>query len=245
MGKYFKYAIGEILLVVIGILLALQINNWNENRKADIFEKNILKELVATIDKDIEFFNGLEKRIKNKDSAIDNLLYARAGKRTFTEEKLQDDIFWAGAGIIFSYNKGPYETLKSSGLDRIKTDSVRSKITNYYEVYLPRGEVFIHSSRDFYEPTIYKLRNDLRDNGFFEDYFQLIVEDSIEKGYAPRTKYNLSKFLNDPSYNEYLILNAQYKREIWTYIGNIISRSKKVSDVIKLELKERFNEDNL
>ncbi len=34
-GKYFKYAIGEIILVVIGILIALQINNWNENRKLD------------------------------------------------------------------------------------------------------------------------------------------------------------------------------------------------------------------
>ena len=33
-GKYLKYAIGEIVLVVIGILIALQINNWNENRKA-------------------------------------------------------------------------------------------------------------------------------------------------------------------------------------------------------------------
>ncbi|NNL82603.1 MAG: hypothetical protein HKP28_04380 [Winogradskyella sp.] len=32
-GKYFKYAIGEIILVVIGILIALQINNWNEQRK--------------------------------------------------------------------------------------------------------------------------------------------------------------------------------------------------------------------
>ena len=34
-GKYFKYAIGEIILVVIGILLALQINNWNEKTKQD------------------------------------------------------------------------------------------------------------------------------------------------------------------------------------------------------------------
>jgi hypothetical protein len=33
MGKYVKYAIGEILLVVMGILIALQINNWNENKK--------------------------------------------------------------------------------------------------------------------------------------------------------------------------------------------------------------------
>ena len=37
-GNYFKYAIGEIVLVVIGILIALQINNWNENRKANIEE---------------------------------------------------------------------------------------------------------------------------------------------------------------------------------------------------------------
>ncbi|WP_204346703.1 DUF6090 family protein [Psychroserpens algicola] len=37
-GKYFKYAIGEIILVVIGILIALQINNWNENRKNKITE---------------------------------------------------------------------------------------------------------------------------------------------------------------------------------------------------------------
>ena len=35
-GKYLKYAIGEIVLVVIGILIALQINNWNENRKSKI-----------------------------------------------------------------------------------------------------------------------------------------------------------------------------------------------------------------
>ena len=37
-SKYFKYAFGEIILVVIGILIALQINNWNENRKNKITE---------------------------------------------------------------------------------------------------------------------------------------------------------------------------------------------------------------
>ena len=44
-GKYFKYAIGEIFLVVIGILIALQINNWNEGRKSSQLELKILKDL--------------------------------------------------------------------------------------------------------------------------------------------------------------------------------------------------------
>ena len=44
-GKYLKYAIGEILLVVIGILIALSINNWNEKRKARIEEKILLSNL--------------------------------------------------------------------------------------------------------------------------------------------------------------------------------------------------------
>ncbi len=55
-GKYFKYAIGEIILVVIGILIALQINNWNEKRKDVAKEQLILKQLQR------EYKNG-SKRI--------------------------------------------------------------------------------------------------------------------------------------------------------------------------------------
>jgi len=44
-GKYLKYAIGEIILVVIGILIALQINNWNEQRKDRTREQIVLKQL--------------------------------------------------------------------------------------------------------------------------------------------------------------------------------------------------------
>ncbi len=46
-GKYLKYAIGEIILVMIGILLALQVNNWNEIRKERIVENDILVRLYT------------------------------------------------------------------------------------------------------------------------------------------------------------------------------------------------------
>ena len=44
-SKYLLYAIGEIILVVIGILIALSINNWNEKRKENSHEEKILNEL--------------------------------------------------------------------------------------------------------------------------------------------------------------------------------------------------------
>ena len=47
MGKYFKYAIGEILLVMVGILLALQVSNWNQNRMDRIKELSILTSIHA------------------------------------------------------------------------------------------------------------------------------------------------------------------------------------------------------
>jgi len=63
-GKYFKYAIGEIVLVVIGILIALSINNWNENRlkrNAEIqFYKNTSQQLsddIESIESQIEYTN--------------------------------------------------------------------------------------------------------------------------------------------------------------------------------------------
>jgi len=53
-GKYFKYAIGEIVLVVIGILIALQINNWNTNKinqsESKKFNQRLLNEFVGNLE---------------------------------------------------------------------------------------------------------------------------------------------------------------------------------------------------
>ncbi len=66
--KYLLYAIGEILLVVIGILIALQVNTWNENRKAKIIEKTLLETLLKDINESyqigIEFFKTDSLNVK-------------------------------------------------------------------------------------------------------------------------------------------------------------------------------------
>jgi len=57
-ANYFKYAIGEIILVVIGILIALQINNWNESRKLVIEEKQYYKNIKRQLNEDAGFINN-------------------------------------------------------------------------------------------------------------------------------------------------------------------------------------------
>ncbi|SRR6056297_886641 len=68
-GKYFKYAIGEILLVVIGILIALGINNWNEQRKNRILEQNYIQELKIDLQRDSIAIKNLLKRSKTQVKA--------------------------------------------------------------------------------------------------------------------------------------------------------------------------------
>ena len=67
-SKYLLYAFGEIILVMIGILLALQVTNWNQDRKAQEVELNYMRQLSRDIEADSIFFdsrlNGIEGQIK-------------------------------------------------------------------------------------------------------------------------------------------------------------------------------------
>src|SRR5210317_718090 len=66
-SKYLLYAIGEIVLVVIGILIALQINNWNESKKRRQTEINILSEIILNLDIDLK---NLDLKIEENNTYI-------------------------------------------------------------------------------------------------------------------------------------------------------------------------------
>ncbi|WP_349350957.1 DUF6090 family protein [Flagellimonas sp. MMG031] len=64
LGKYLKYAIGEIILVVIGILIALQVNNWNENRKSRSFEQEMLAQIRENLEVDKMDLKKVHRNLK-------------------------------------------------------------------------------------------------------------------------------------------------------------------------------------
>jgi len=156
-GKYLKYAIGEIILVVIGILIALQLNNWNEDRKANKREKLFLQEFINSIDSDlIRYDNWYGWRLERKKSGLDSLLHYMK-----YDNNIHDTLFikFYGnmrSGIRLSYDSGPYEALKSSGLDYIRNDSLRTAVNRTYTL-MPSLQSFSHRTDAEYNPRISEL----------------------------------------------------------------------------------------
>jgi hypothetical protein len=147
--RYFFYALGEIVLVVIGILIALQINNRNELRKIERFELSMLVELETALEGDsaivVDFF---EPRMDIKEAAIDSFFSAMLEDRSFSKDEFFS--IYGNMNVEFEYrfNRGPYETIKSKGLDVITNDSLRTAITATYERILPAYKFFIDIAKD-------------------------------------------------------------------------------------------------
>ena len=130
-GKYFKYAIGEIILVVIGILIALQINNWNENKKAKTIEVYVLKEVLSNLNEDAIILNDIiNQRKKAKLSVTKMMSYLE--KEIIGKDTLEKDITnFLTFERYFPINNA-YEILKSKGL-QLSNNILTTKISRYYD----------------------------------------------------------------------------------------------------------------
>ncbi|MEB8346805.1 DUF6090 family protein [Flavobacteriaceae bacterium KMM 6898] len=87
-GKYFKYAIGEIVLVVIGILIALQINNWNEDKKTQLRLTDFLTEIQKDLSDDILKANDIIDIFIAQDSILRNI---RQNKVSYSIENFTEN----------------------------------------------------------------------------------------------------------------------------------------------------------
>ena len=129
-SKYFKYAIGEIVLVVIGILIALQINNWNENRKKRQIELNYLERLIIDLRENEKLLSEFHD-IKQKQLEAANIFL------NFSFSKNKDSVF----NSIFSWqdiniNQVTFNEMVSSGnLDLISNDSIKIKLLELNKQY--------------------------------------------------------------------------------------------------------------
>ena len=130
-GKYLKYAVGEIILVVAGILIALQINNWNEQRKQNILEQDYLFALKKEFENNvIEVNRVLDLNMELLETAQELASYTGQDLLNITDEKFAELFF----GVIKSevqYRPGSgvlTEIINSGNLNAFKKRKLKNAL---------------------------------------------------------------------------------------------------------------------
>ena len=153
-ARYFKYAIGEIILVVIGILIALQINNWDENRKSRIDEKATLSKFFQDLQTDSTYFQ-LNLSILNSIDKLHKDIY-KIGVKDEKGVRLLEPNFIRRA---LDYNPIAKENHPDI-ISKVNNDNIREGIQNYY-----RQMITTEESHEEFENIVYTIRDFLRTRG--------------------------------------------------------------------------------
>jgi hypothetical protein len=131
-SKIIKYAVGEIILIVLGILIAFQLSNWADNKKAKNIEIETLMDLKEALKVDEDDLDLNIKLYNIVITSCDTILALLDNKLPY-EQKMNKYFSRPCMAVIFSSNVGPYETLKSRGLETISNDTIRNKVIRTYE----------------------------------------------------------------------------------------------------------------
>ena len=227
LAKYLLYAIGEILIVMIGILIALNINKWNENRKISITEIKIIKEMKINLKTDladvrwnIDFLNKNKnanqivlKSLKNPDNYSDTL-----------------NLYYANISYslpMFSNNTSAFENLKSIGFNIIKNDSLRMGIT---ELYSNKYNYLLKLEEEYFDNFNSTILQPLVNSNIIPDTVNIsakpinLLELSMNHKFKTAIKTNI--------YNMNLVMSiyVNIEEEIVTIINQIDSEIKSQTD---------------
>ncbi len=181
----------EFLSIFIAVISAFALNNWNDNRKDQISEEKILREISNGLNKDLE---DIQLNILGHQRGLQSCLYF---KEILTGNEVNSDsllnyYFSLTRDFVSVQNRAGYETLKSKGLELLDNDSLRLQIISLYEY-------------DY--NTLRKLEEEYHEMQFHENYFQ-----QINEGFA--ANFQFDSLNNFSGINQPLIIEEDKKKEL-------------------------------
>lgn len=218
-----KYSLREICLIVIGILIALGINNWNEQRKLYHKETNMLRELQSALENDMIDIK-INQRIHNSSLKSTTLLIDHLKAKKPYSDTLDKHFGEALGSTMFLSDHAVYTSLQNYGRELISNNSIRNRLSVLYAhdyAYIKKleeldAQTLIHIFQPFYSAHFKEFR-------LFET----------------ATPINYALLLNNPEY----VSNLEWWRSNRLYTTSRYDTiSEKVTDLlnlINLELQAR------
>ena len=226
-ARYLRYAIGEILLVVFGILIALQINNWNEARKADKFEKKLLNELLNSLVDDYELIHltfGGNKRMQESCKII----LEHFDKNLPYHDSLAIHFETANIWYKTLLRQNAYEKAKTYGLDFISDIETQNMLSGLYETQQAFSETMDERQAMYYYNTVVPVLTEL-----FES-----VDKSWHRAYTGMIPYDYDQLKQDKRYRNILKTNIGDREYYNGWVSNMLSSMQDHEKRLQQEIKE-------
>ncbi len=223
-SRYLLYAIGEIALVVIGILIALQINNWNEWRKERIKEKEILQELLETVDINLEVFQKSLWSIDRNIKSSEIILSVLETNPPYSDSLMQHfgrvlPIGWTAMEERTS--QSGYKALESEGYAIIQNIELRAHVTQLFETSLP---MIIKKSQEFGELYQQYWEETMRNYMYLDQGIHLV---------------DYAKLLDDRYFRSMVEHRMRQKRRAYDLVSRIVNKTEATIELLNIELKEK------
>ncbi|MDX1702342.1 MAG: DUF6090 family protein [Melioribacteraceae bacterium] len=226
--RYILYAIGEIALVVIGILIALQINNWNERRKEHQIEKELYHNLTASLKTDSIAVVNIDS-LTQYSLALQELILTTPSKEIlnrYNNEELRDIVRGIWRGVYSFYPQmGIYNQILSSNLMKlIQSEEIKEGLRKYYDFTCTRISVI--------DPIINE-----RYHIYFQNYISkevgMVVLGPLHDKMPPPT-YTIEKL-------EHLKVEIASLYDLTYAASNILTELEKDINVLLVLIKKQIN----
>lgn len=153
-SKYFKYALGEIVLVVIGILIALQINNWNQNRISKQLETKYYERLLEDVKEEREILQASIAYCEQVSHHAKKAVTVFENSEDIIQDPIQNLIDMYQASQLHDPNSASstYKELIASGqINLIQNENLKTALIRYFEI-------------EWDQTAVFKLQNKYREN---------------------------------------------------------------------------------
>ena len=233
-GKYLKYAIGEIVLVVIGILIALSLNNWNETSKAQRIEMDMLNEIKLSLVRDLEDID-INLKVHYEILKSQNILVDWLANNEEYQDTLAKHFSRINGQTEFISNEGAFETLKSMGLWSLSNDSIRIKLLRIYDIKYKMYREYENYYRTYLEHTIKYVNPE-----HFELTEDLIVNNQVDIGQGEMKPTDVIRIKKDLEFKYWLKTNRNNNDKFIHFgIKLLISDIHLVINMISEELENK------
>jgi hypothetical protein len=251
-SNYLKYAIGEIVLVVIGILIALQANNWNIERNNSKQEKNILLQLE---DEYLENLKEVEQKILLRNSSNSSIIkliaYGEIGIQGISLDTIRKHITQTYLNITFDGASGVTSVLLNSGsLNLLKNQELKNHLSNWSgtsEKMIEEEQFIVKNTLPAYFDYIrhhfdmMKMMSDQPRN-FEVNTSYLKSNKAFDYSGGIRGRYDkkeFSKFLNDMVVSNFIITIHHRNRTTNNQAEALKTKIEQILEIIRQELKKK------